>query len=134
MECGYIPGTTIQVQVLIEDPAVSLYKISNSQVMWIPNEKLGHECCEGKLPPEEMTSIGIVYLHGFIPVNACETDESIFVNINGVLCTVNKDIVKDKDPEMEYLLDHREQETRAYMSEHIERRGQTQKLLALAVF
>jgi len=134
VECGYIPGTTIQVQVLIEDQAVSLYKISNTQSMWIPNEKLGHECCEGKLPPEEMTPIGTVYLHGFIPVNACETDESLFVNIDGVYCTVNKDVVKDKDPEMNFLVDHREQETRAYMADYCTRRQQTQKMLALAVF
>lgn len=134
LECGYIPGTTIQVQVLIEDQAVSLYKISNTQTMWIPNEKLGHECCEGKLAPEEMTPIGIVYLHGFIPVKAFETDESLFVDIDGVLCTVNKDVVKEKDPEMQYLTDHREQETLAYMADYRKRRQETNKLLALAVF
>lgn len=134
VEFGYIPGTTISVQVLIEDPTVSLYKISNTQSMWIQNDKLGHECCEGKLAPQEMTSIGIVYLHGFIPVIAFETEESLFVNIDGVFCTVNKDVVKDKDPELAYLLDHRNQETRAYLAEHRNRREQTHKLLPLAVF
>ena len=135
VECGYIPGTTIRVHVLIEHPTISLYKISNTFSMWIPNDELRTEClCEGKLAPEEMTRIGTVYLHGFIPVEAFESDESLFVNIDGVYRTVNKDVVKDKDPDMAFLSTHRQQEKLTYMSNHRKRREQTQKLLALAVF
>lgn len=135
VEIGYIPGTTIPVHVLIEDEPISLYKISIEFGMWIPNELLGVECCEGKLPPEDLTSIGTVYLHGFIPVEAKqgEDDDHVFVLIDKIYRTVDKSVIKPKDPDMAHLENYRKEEREEYMCDYYERLTQPDKLRSVAV-
>jgi len=117
VEYGCIQGTNIHVKMLIEEPGISLYRFGKD-VAWIPHELVDSNPTVPSHVVTNAIAVGKKYLHGFLPVDAYNTEfDDVLIRLPGKNIAESwskKEHIYDQ-PTKPYMLTYKQDVKNAYI-------------------